>query len=340
MSAVMVMRRVTAADEVAWERLVATSADSTFFSSRLWLDALAVAGVLVTRYLVEGDGGVIAGLAVSSTGRRATPLPATPYSGLLLSGTGTTKRSKQESIVGRVVQAVSAGLEAEHDEIILSLSPTLVDVRPFQWEGYTVRPRYSYVIPALPADDLWQRMDDKLRNVIRRAEKLGVRVQAGADLAAVWDLYAGTHERKGLGLPVQRETLAQLLADLTATRRGELFLATAADGTPAACALVVWDEQRAYYLLGGSDPMQNQLAAPSLLQWKIVQELSARNLPYDMLGANTPAVAAFKAGFNPQLVLYHEITKVMPGALAFRRALRQVARAGSAALRGFLRRKA
>ena len=76
-------------------------------------------------------------------------------------------------------------------------------------------------------------------------------------------------------------------------------------GRPVAAAFFLLYRDTAYFWDGVSKREAHPLAPNNLLHWTLIEQAVAEGFRrYDMLGANLPGVARFKATFGPQSVPY------------------------------------
>jgi hypothetical protein len=110
------------------------------------------------------------------------PRTALFYLGPVLLTTENQKQDKKETIYVEFQNSVNEFIENQlrGDYILISLSPALLDPRPFSWSGYSVEPHYDYVADlTCGADTLLQMLDKKQRQNLNRAKKRGITVELG-----------------------------------------------------------------------------------------------------------------------------------------------------------------
>jgi hypothetical protein len=106
---------------------------------------------------------------------------------------------------------------------------------------------------------------------------------------------------KRRGLATSLLTAAERVeAELRQAGRCRGFLARSREGIPIGAVWIVWDEKRAYYLLGGySDPMKSGNAVPLAL-WHAIQFTAVDlGLPeFDFEGSMVPTIERFFRKFG------------------------------------------
>lgn len=132
-----------------------------------------------------------------------------------------------------------------------------------------------------PEETLWKNLHGKHRNVIRRAENLGVHIESGEEFwDAGYDTYCKSQERSSNTVE-SREWYINLL---TKMENNAVQYVAIYEGIVQASALILYSQYGAYYLHGGSinAPVSG---ASNLLHWHIMLEMKARNVQkYDLMG--------------------------------------------------------
>lgn len=181
--------------------------------------------------------------------------------------------------------------------------------------GTTLQPRTTLVLDCqLTETELLAAMHPKTRYNIRLAEKKGVTVRwstSDADYQTFMQLQRATAERQGIRLHpdnyYQRMFAALRSANLVSLAIAEY------DGRALAINEIIWQDQTATYIHGGSTTELKELMAPHLLQWQIILEVKRRGMHhYDLRGIapeNQPnhklaGVTRFKKGFGGSVVTF------------------------------------
>lgn len=233
-------------------------------------------------------------------------LPFTSFGGALVA-------REDADLTGRAAErfwrdflaAFGAGVGGGAARCELTLAPDCPDGRGLAWtSAWALRPHYNYVTRWQADGAAWADVESSVRRQARKAQAAGLAVHedapgAAAQLGALW-LANAQRQAIDAGL---REPLQRLAEWLTAGGHGFVVTTIDAAGVAHCGALVGHDARRCYYLAGASDPALRGSGAPSLQQQSIFAAIERRGLPrcYDWVGANTPAIAAFKAKFNPGL---------------------------------------
>jgi Acetyltransferase (GNAT) domain len=277
-----------------WESLVRQSAQGTLFHSRLWLDALGEPYKLFGWFT---GGQLRGGFAVGIVGPRAASAPysaLTPYLGLLLPE-GDTKYVTRLSTEKQISEAFAVFLKREFNSIQFRFPPEIIDLQPFIWEGFQVGVRYTYRLGLQDVATVLANMHKRCRRDLRAAEKQGIRIETDVPFTQVLPLCEMSLKRRGLAT-----SLLTAAERVEAVLRQAGFLARSRQETPIGAVWIVWDEKRAYYLLGGySDPAKSGNAV-ALALWHAIQ-FTAVDLglsEFDFEGSMIPLIELFFRKFG------------------------------------------
>lgn len=298
-----------------WDRFSNESEQGTFYTSTTWIRAIAghygkvrIVGVFSETETLGGC--IFVERRILKHFLEGSHMPLTPYSGILLKKPSSSKLSKMESMRREIVTSLICYLDRIYSVVYIVNSPSFTDIRDFSWSGWDCRVKYTYRICTDNLKEIWAGFDNNLRRQIQKAKDDNIRIIEGDDFSHFYDLLESTYVRQDMEVPVTRDFLDDLNKDVIQAGKGVLFLSIEKNQQLSAGALITWDNKRAYYVLGASDPKFLGSGAPSLLQWHIITFLHHRGLPYDIVGANTPSIVRYKRGFNPILVPYYEVHKI------------------------------
>lgn len=309
------VRTLDESEYEAWDRFSQESEQGTFYTSTAWIRTIdrhfgkvRIVGVFSGEEIVAGC--IFIERKIWRHFLEGAHMPLTPYSGILLRKSGTSKLSRLESERKKVMTSLVNYIDGLYSAVYIVNSPALSDIRDFIWSGWDSRVKYTYRICTDNLEQIWARFDNNLRRQIQKAQDHNIRIIEGDDFSHFYDLLESTYVRQDMEVPVTRDFLDDLNKDVIQAGKGVLFLSIEKNQQISAGAFIAWDDKRAYYTLGASDPEFLGSGAPSLLQWHIITFLHHRGLPYDLVGANTPSIVRHKRGFNPTLVPYYEVYKI------------------------------
>jgi lipid II:glycine glycyltransferase (peptidoglycan interpeptide bridge formation enzyme) len=218
--------------------------------------------------------------------------------------------------------------ESEREDIILSVIVSVQKLKPdysefrfkagryediFVHHGYEVVHTATLFIKTDKTKDmLWEGMESRARNMVRKAEKNGIQVEfsksSDFDVNEYHQILLDTFKRQNTPLRHPKEFFISLLKDGNAkyvipvvARLGEEMVSA---------AIFLHYEDTLVYLSGVSTNKGNQLSASSLIQWKIISFASENKIStYDMGGLGIPSIDKFKMSFGGYRVEKHFYVK-------------------------------
>jgi len=285
-----------------WDEFVDNSPQGTLFHKSYWLEASG------RKFLVYGcfkGGQLVAGIPVvckSKFGVRYASHPQlTPYLGIVFKPDHDLKYVSRISDQKQISREISKRLKEDFSSIKISFAPFPVDLQPFIWEGFTANVSYTYLLSIDDLELVWKNMDKKRRNDIRRAEEDGIYVETSSNFNEIFSLVEKTLRRqKG---KVDRQIASKYNETLSERNQCKSLLAKNKRGDIIAGAYTVWDNKRAYYLLGGFDPEKSQRGASAIAVWEAIKftkkELGLNE--FDFEGSMIPEVEQFFREFGGKL---------------------------------------
>jgi hypothetical protein len=191
-------------------------------------------------------------------------------------------------------------------ELITKLPPAIsyeikchagvTDVIAFQAENFRTTVQFTHEVHPLPEQDLWKRMRDKTRNVIRRAQEQ-YDVAPLDDPEAFIEFYGRNLQQKSY---LDLSVCAQIIRSCISRERGRVLAARNRKGELVAANFCAWDAKSAYYLMStrASDAGNG---VGSLLLWRAVLDATSRKLVFDMDGLASEGGILFFAGFGAEV---------------------------------------
>ncbi|MDX1418957.1 MAG: GNAT family N-acetyltransferase [Rubricoccaceae bacterium] len=191
-------------------------------------------------------------------------------------------------------------LAERYAQASLLLHPSLGDLRPLVWGGWTVTPRYTYLLDLAATDGLagWS------ASARRRARGSGddYRIEEDDRLAeAAVALMEQSYARHGEALGLDGDAVRRLARRFCIDGLARTMAARSSEtGAVEAAVVLAHDGRTAHYWIAGSRPGP----AMTVLLAALLPRLRADGfLSFDFVGANTPSIAEFKRRFGPRLVL-------------------------------------
>ena len=159
-------------------------------------------------------------------------------------------------------------------------------------------------------DNVWSGFSDKARNEYRKAEKRNsLHIDANPSLDAFLELNKMVFQRQGLAIPYADELVRRIDKACSDRNCRAIFIARDEKGNPHAGLYLIWDENSAYYLMGGGDPELRNSGATSFCMWEAIKFASTVTRVFDFEGSMLEPVEKFFRSFGAHHVPYSAISK-------------------------------
>ncbi len=300
-----------------YRELIPGESPFPLFFQPWWLDAVCDLGQW--RVVVRENGGKLTAAMPYRLTRRLgmnfiTMPPLTQFLGpwvAPLPGKYATRLGREKGLIGELIESIP-----EFDYFNVNLSSEVSNWLPFYWRGFTQTTYYSYVLDDLVGEQrVWSGMEDKLRSEIRKGQK-SITVRDDGVVAELEVMLEATYSRQGLPLPIPREVLRQVWEACQRRRCGRIYIAEDKEGGLCAGALIVWDSDCAYYLVGGSDPQARRTGAGSVVVWEAIRAAREHARRFDFEGSMVEPIERFFRSFGAVQRPYSNIRKITPRAAA------------------------
>lgn len=230
----------------------------------------------------------------------------TPYQGPLLFQNSTGKRHKryfeEERILHEIVESMP-----RFSRFQLNFHPSITNGLPFYWKGFTINLGYTYILNEIKnKDTLFSGFRSNIKRNIRKAEKnLKLEINNPEALFQAFEWTYARQSKRVPGLDIMKEIV------VTSVERGvgKVFSAYDKSENLHASVFIVWDNQSAYYLIGGSHPTYRKSGAMPFLMWRAICSVSHLVNSFDFEGSMVQPIEHFFKGFGAERVPYLRLQK-------------------------------
>lgn len=189
------------------------------------------------------------------------------------------------------------------------------DVIAFQEQGFRTYVQFTHLVTPDTLEALWQKMRNKTRNVIRRAEERlsVVELSDPIEFARLFEHNLGL---KGLQSEIDRTHCQQIISASLQRHRGRILAARDNTGRVVAANFCVWDQTSCYYVLSTRCDASGN-GAGSLLIWEAMKDSARRGLVFDFGGLGAPGSVLLYTGFGGTIapryvaVRAHPLTRIV-----------------------------
>ena len=282
----------------------------TLFQQPWWLDTVAPGRWdVATSIKGEEIRGRLPYLQTSKMGFTFSMLPPlTPRLGPWIQpseGKYANRLSNEKRILDELIEGLP-----ECDYFKQSFDYHIENWLPFYWAGFSQTTRYTYVLDDISdPEQVWEGIQGNIRREIKKARKQ-VSVEETGDIEELWNLHKLTFERQNSETNHSKEEVKRVADAATSRNSGKVFIARDNEEKPHAAIFVVWDQQSAFYLLGGADPELRNSGASSLLLWHAIQHVANKTQKFDFEGSMLKPIERFFRGFGARQKRYFHITRM------------------------------
>lgn len=297
----MTIHSPTAAILERWDQFNSASPTGSIFTSSLWLRAFMTQAQRSMRLVVDSrDGEWRSGLPVlvRSKGlyRSAVPPDATPYFGIVV--TPEIAQPNVDAAVAESLALLTPEMMHIANYVEIPLLPGLSVQRVQTWGSER---RRTYWAATSGVDE--GSFPKEVRYEIRKARNLNLELEASQDIDLFYETLVLMCNGKGIGPPLPRRMLTAILKDGLSKSIASIYLVRCKTDV-AAGAVILKDRWRSYYWLAATNPKYRSTGASYMLLAGILEQLAGTSKVLDLVGANVPSVARFKAHFAAKEVDY------------------------------------
>ena len=275
--------------------------------------------------LVEREGEIIAAMPYYIKRKFGLTLLTSPPLTQTLGPWLTPSAAKYAQALGQQKDLMYAliGQLPRFDYFSHSWHHSITNWLPFYWRGFGQMTYYTYILPNLSdGKQLWNNFQGNIRRDRRKAEnRFGLSVKDDRGLDAFLRLNRMTFQRQGFKLPYKEEIVRRIDATCADRHCRKIWIAEDAEGRPHAGVYIVWDDESAYYLMGGADPELRNSGATSLCMWQAIRHAATVTQRFDFEGSMIEPVERFFRGFGATQVPYFHVVKTSSFLLRMREAL-------------------
>ncbi|HEX7413236.1 MAG TPA: GNAT family N-acetyltransferase [Bacteroidia bacterium] len=185
----------------------------------------------------------------------------------------------------------------------------------FHWKDFVQRTRYTYRINDLSnLDKVFEEFNSSIRSQVRKAEK-EITIVESNDIELFYKINSLTFKRQGKKIPYTLSYVKQIEEACKKNNCRKILFAKDSENNIHAAVYMVWDNQSAYYLMGGADETFKSSGAYSLLLWSAIKRAASFSKQFNFCGSMLPNVERFFRSFGGEQVPYLHLKKVNSKAL-------------------------
>ena len=288
-----------------WPSKGETDANSSIFNQPAYLLPVAeAAGLTIRVFTVYKDNQPVLSWPVCEKKKfiwkMAVMPPLTPEIPLIEhKPVSVSEMHERKSALETLLPAV----EKFYDKVDLMLPNA--DMRAFQWGGWEVKPRYTYISQL--TDNIQKNWSSNPRRSFRQSQADFTLTECPERLAEIVQLNQDSYKRQGRPAYINTENTVKLVEPLLSAKKVRVFgLNANRESDFSAGVIILFHNKTAYYWIAGSRPG----AAMTVLLGKLLPQLFESGIEkFDFVGANTPTIAEFKRRLGASLETYFHVSK-------------------------------
>ena len=292
------------------------------FSKDWWLDAVC-GGDNWDVVLIEKGEWIIACLPYLYIKRHLFTILGMPQ---LTQTLGPWMRSSKAKYTGQLIQQKNLMTSLidnlpVFDSFSQNFHYSITNWLPFYWRGFQQTTFYTYILDDLSnTNKLRDNFKENIRRELKKAKnRFGLQIRTDLGIDAFLAVNELTFARQDMRLPYTRDFVLRLDNACESHNARKIFFAQDKDGKIHAATYIIWDENSAYYLMGGSDPELRNSGANSLCMWEAIKFASTVTQKFDFEGSMIKPVERFFRAFGARQVPYFHITKTNSKLLRLRK---------------------
>ena len=195
---------------------------------------------------------------------------------------------------------------------------------PFYWKGFQQTTRYTYVIEDLSdLDTVYKNFKKQLRKEIKKIEN-EIEICLEDDIEKFYYINSLTYKRQNKETPFSLEYLKKIDQACLQKNCRSIIFAKDEKSRVHTVLYLIWDDNSAYDLLGGTDPAYKTSNAKSLITWEAIKFASKVTKKFDFEGSMMQNVEQFIRGFGAVQKPYFYVYKVNSKTIRIINAMKQV----------------
>lgn len=165
-------------------------------------------------------------------------------------------------------------------------------------------------------DFLWQNMQGRSRNLVRKAEKFGLKASilrsSDTDVELFYSMLKKTFKKSGK-TPPHSLRFYKLITSHTMNRDHLLFLSIQKGATTVSMGMFLYNSRGIHFISGTSTRDGNKYGANNLMHWEVIKFASKHGIEYyDFGGLGIPSIDKFKRSFGGNNVKYRRYIWMNP----------------------------
>jgi hypothetical protein len=216
------------------------------------------------------------------------------------------KISKQKKIMTELITKLPA-----FDSFDQNFHFSIFNWQPFYWQGFIQTTLYTYVLEDISDHDkTWNGLMPNIRREIKKAiNRYEVEVCNDNNIKKFLTIHKLTFLRQNMEYPYPKDLIHRINSACQKQKVRKIFFAKDIKNEIHAAVYLVWDENSAYYLMGGTNPETRTSGASSLCMWEAIKFASTVTKSFNFEGSMIESIEHFFRSFGARQIPYFRIIK-------------------------------
>ncbi len=236
------------------------------------------------------------------------------------------KRLKYDKkVINKIIDELE---ELKVDRFDQSFNYMVTNLLPFRWRGFRQKVGYTYVIDMINDESMvYNNFENRIKSDIKKASNK-VTIKTNCSIENVYKTVEKTFKRQNKVPAYSIDLLKRIDKACEVHNCRKIFYAVDCNERIHSVVYIVWDNESAYYLLGGSDPELRDSGANSLLIYKAIKYTSEHVARFDFEGSVIESVEHYFRGFGAVQKPYYSVSRTYSTKYKIIEALRYVLKNG------------
>lgn len=291
-----------------WDKFVDESPYGSVFNKSYWLDKVSNKFKIL---VAEENNKIVGGMALPSMyGKLYKDPKLTPQLGVVLFK--PNNKQKYCSVLSKQIEITEALIKnlPKFKQFKYNFNYNYTNFLPFIWNGFSVNVNYTYVIEDLTdLDKVHSNFDYDVKYMIKKAHKNNLRVTDEFGIKEFYEVNKKTFDRQGMEMPYTFEFLRELDSTLDEHGNRKIFFALDDENRIIAGTYILYDNECAYYLMGGADPEFRNTGAQTFLIWESIKFAAKVSKKFDFEGSMVRNIEKNFREFGGTQKIVHNVYK-------------------------------
>lgn len=306
----MIVRFLEITEYEKWDKFVSKSPQGFIFNKSYWLEIVCNKDFKIC--ILENKEEIFAGIALPFFSKKKINMPMTTQSlGILFRSMDELKEQKRLTNEKEYTNLLMDFILKEIKQFNINFNPKYNYWLPLYWKGFntTVRSTYYINYNNINLEKLFQSFSKGHKwtlNKLKKNEELII--SETDDIEDIYDVLSSTYKRQNTKIGYSKEFLKNMINILKDKNEIKIFKTfNRNDKITQAIVIFIYNEDEAYYWLGGSNDKYRNDGTHTYLIWYAINYFADKTKEFNFGGSMIEEVEKNFRNFSPQLKNYYNI---------------------------------